>query len=141
MPWNHKKWHECPFCHSQTCYVMIPAKDAHVLMVASLEDQQAPLPASALCTITLQAPGPPGEDAHSYQRSPNPDTAGEGKQDHGPHPERDCVQHKFELLIWAATPAPSQVVGLRQLSQNTAFCKPGIWSKAHQMQRKKLCIS
>lgn len=45
-----------PFFHSQTYCVMIPAKDAHVLSVASLEEQQAPLPASALCTITLQAP-------------------------------------------------------------------------------------
>lgn len=72
MPWNHVKWHDCPFFHSHTYCVMIPAKDAHVLMVASLEDQKVLLPASALCTTTLQAPVPPGKDAHSYQSSPNP---------------------------------------------------------------------
>lgn len=90
MPWNHMKRHDCPFYHSQTCYVVVPFKGAHVLMVASLEDQQAPLPASALCTITLQAPVPPGWDA---QRSPSatqqfPATAWKGKQDHDPHAER-----------------------------------------------------
>lgn len=65
--------------------MLIPAKDAHVLVVASLEEQQAPLPASALCTITLQAPVPPGKDAHPYQRSPTPvqqlPATGKGKQD------------------------------------------------------------
>lgn len=112
MPWNHVKWHDCPFSRSQTCCVRIPAKDAHVLMVAPLEHQQAPQPASALCTITLQAPVPPRKDAHSYQRSPNPTqqfpaTAWKGKQDHDSHPERDCRQHTWSC--WSGQQLQPQI--------------------------------
>lgn len=103
MPRKQVKWHVCPFFDSQTCCVMIPARDAHVLVVTSLEDQQAPLPASPLhhltagsrptrgrCPLLPEVSQPkPAAPSYSWERQTGP---------WSPSRER-LLAAQFELLI------------------------------------------